>query len=231
MRFEWVPPDWQSRSIAAAVAAARHANKVVIFAYDDGTEGSDRGGNDQNVGLQLPGLAGRADLRRRSRQPERRRRAEHRRRRLHAVAREREVGARDVVSGRRGRSRDRRRARRRRDPERQAADHVPRRLGRAPALPDRRPRLQPGGDRDPEQQHGHGRERRQLPALPGRVHEQPGAGPAHVPDGRHAGERHLPGLPLVRRARQGAALPVRARPLVHAVRVLEPDRHAARRQR
>src|SRR3984893_4945234 len=55
VRFEWVPPDWQSRSIAAAVAAARNANKVVLFAYDDGTEGSDRGGNDQNAGLQLPG--------------------------------------------------------------------------------------------------------------------------------------------------------------------------------
>ena len=55
VRFEWVPPDWQSRSIAAAVAAAHNANKVVIFAYDDGTEGSDRGGNDQNAGLQLPG--------------------------------------------------------------------------------------------------------------------------------------------------------------------------------
>ena len=49
MRFEWVPPDWQSQSIAAAVTAAQHANKVVIFAYDDGTEGADRGGNDQNA--------------------------------------------------------------------------------------------------------------------------------------------------------------------------------------
>jgi len=54
-RFEWVPPDWQSRSIAAAVTAAQNANKVVIFAYDDGTEGSDRGVSDQNAGLQLPG--------------------------------------------------------------------------------------------------------------------------------------------------------------------------------
>ena len=55
VRFEWVPPDWQARSIATAVAAAAGANKVVVFAYDDGTEGSDRGGNDQNAGLQLPG--------------------------------------------------------------------------------------------------------------------------------------------------------------------------------
>ena len=55
VRFEWVPPDWQARSIAAAVAAAGTANKVVVFAYDDGTEGSDRGGNDQNAGLALPG--------------------------------------------------------------------------------------------------------------------------------------------------------------------------------
>ena len=55
VRFEWVPPDWQARSIAAAVAQASTASKVVIFAFDDGTEGSDRGGNDQNAGLQLPG--------------------------------------------------------------------------------------------------------------------------------------------------------------------------------
>jgi beta-glucosidase len=55
VRFEWVPPNWQSRSIGAAVAAAQNANKILIFAYDDGTEGSDRGGNDQNLGLQLPG--------------------------------------------------------------------------------------------------------------------------------------------------------------------------------
>jgi beta-glucosidase len=55
VRFEWVPPDWQARSIAAATTAAASANKVVIFAYDDGTEGVDRGGNDQNAGLQLPG--------------------------------------------------------------------------------------------------------------------------------------------------------------------------------
>jgi beta-glucosidase len=55
VRFEWVPPDWQTQSIAGAVAAASTANKVVLFAYDDGTEGVDRGGNDQNAGLQLPG--------------------------------------------------------------------------------------------------------------------------------------------------------------------------------
>ena len=55
MRFKWVPPDWQAQSIAAAVAAAGTAKKVVIFAFDDGTEGVDRGGNDQNAGLQLPG--------------------------------------------------------------------------------------------------------------------------------------------------------------------------------
>ena len=55
VRFEWVPPDWQTQSIAKAVAAASTAKKVVLFAFDDGTEGSDRGGSDQNVGLQLPG--------------------------------------------------------------------------------------------------------------------------------------------------------------------------------
>ena len=55
IRMVWVPPDWQSRSIAAAVQAARGAHKVIVFAYDEGTEGADRGGNDQAVGLRLPG--------------------------------------------------------------------------------------------------------------------------------------------------------------------------------
>jgi beta-glucosidase len=55
IRMVWVPPDWQARSIAAAVQAARGARKVIVFAYDEGTEGADRGGNDQSVGLRLPG--------------------------------------------------------------------------------------------------------------------------------------------------------------------------------
>ena len=37
------------------MTAAQSAKKVVLFAYDDGTEGVDRGGDDQNAGLQLPG--------------------------------------------------------------------------------------------------------------------------------------------------------------------------------
>ena len=55
VRFAWVPPDWQAQSINAAVAAAASAKKVIIFAYDEGTEGADRGGNDQPAGLKLPG--------------------------------------------------------------------------------------------------------------------------------------------------------------------------------
>jgi beta-glucosidase len=55
IRAVWVPPDWQARSIAAAVQAARGARKAIVFAYDEGTEGSDRGGNDEAVGLRLPG--------------------------------------------------------------------------------------------------------------------------------------------------------------------------------
>jgi beta-glucosidase len=55
VRAVWVPPDWQARSIAAAVQAARGARKVLVFAYDEGTEGSDRGVNDQAAGLRLPG--------------------------------------------------------------------------------------------------------------------------------------------------------------------------------
>lgn len=55
VRFAWVPPDWQAQKIGEAVAAAKSARKVVLFAYDDGTEGVDRGGNDQAAGLKLPG--------------------------------------------------------------------------------------------------------------------------------------------------------------------------------
>ncbi|MCL6536981.1 MAG: glycoside hydrolase family 3 C-terminal domain-containing protein [Acidothermus sp.] len=55
LQLRWVPPDSEQTSIAQAVAAATNANKVVIFAYDDGTEGRDRGGSDQVAGLELPG--------------------------------------------------------------------------------------------------------------------------------------------------------------------------------
>ena len=55
VRFAWITPDGPARSIAAAVEAARRANKVIVFAYDEGTEGTDRGGNDQAAGLRLPG--------------------------------------------------------------------------------------------------------------------------------------------------------------------------------
>jgi beta-glucosidase len=59
VRFAWVPPDWQTQKISEAVAAAASANKVVIFAFDDGTEGNDRPNaanqNNQALGLQLPG--------------------------------------------------------------------------------------------------------------------------------------------------------------------------------
>jgi beta-glucosidase len=55
IQLRWVPPDNATAAIAKAVAAARSAKKVVLFAYDDGTEGSDRGGSDQAAGLALPG--------------------------------------------------------------------------------------------------------------------------------------------------------------------------------
>lgn len=55
IQLRWVPPDNAANTIAAAVAAARSAQKVVLFAYDEGTEGSDRGGSDQAAGLLLPG--------------------------------------------------------------------------------------------------------------------------------------------------------------------------------
>jgi beta-glucosidase len=55
VQLRWVPPDNATAAIATAVAAAKTAKKVVLFAYDDGTEGADRGGSDQTAGLTLPG--------------------------------------------------------------------------------------------------------------------------------------------------------------------------------
>jgi beta-glucosidase len=55
IQFRWVPPDDQAQSIAQAVTAAKAARKVIVFAYDEGTEGSDRGGSNQSAGLELPG--------------------------------------------------------------------------------------------------------------------------------------------------------------------------------
>ena len=55
IQFRWVPPDDQAQSIAQAATAAKTARKVIVFAYDEGTEGSDRGGSDQAAGLLLPG--------------------------------------------------------------------------------------------------------------------------------------------------------------------------------
>ena len=55
VQFRWVSPDQQAASIASAVSAAQAAKKAVIFAYDEGTEGSDRGGSNQGTGITLPG--------------------------------------------------------------------------------------------------------------------------------------------------------------------------------
>jgi beta-glucosidase len=55
VQLRWMPPDDQTQSINAAVTAAQSARRVVVFAYDEGTEGRDRGISDQGAGLQLPG--------------------------------------------------------------------------------------------------------------------------------------------------------------------------------
>ena len=55
IQLRWVPPDDQATSIAAAASAAASARTVVVFAYDEGTEGRDRGTSDQVAGLTLPG--------------------------------------------------------------------------------------------------------------------------------------------------------------------------------
>jgi beta-glucosidase len=55
IQLRWVPPGNQAQSIAQAAAAAKTARKVIVFAYDDGSEGRDRGVSDQAAGLLLPG--------------------------------------------------------------------------------------------------------------------------------------------------------------------------------
>ena len=55
VQFRWITPEWQQAKIDEAVAAAKGASKVIFFAYDEGTEGSDRGGNSIANGLVLPG--------------------------------------------------------------------------------------------------------------------------------------------------------------------------------
>ena len=55
IQLRWVAPDDQAQSIAQAAAAAKAATKAVVFAYDDGTEGRDRGISSQAAGLALPG--------------------------------------------------------------------------------------------------------------------------------------------------------------------------------
>ena len=55
VQFRWITPEWKQAKINEAVAAAKTAKKVIVFAYDEGTEGSDRGGNSVAAGLALPG--------------------------------------------------------------------------------------------------------------------------------------------------------------------------------
>ena len=131
VRFEWVPPDWQTQSIAKAVTAAvdreeGRASSPSTTAPRAAIAADQRPERRPSASR----LAGRADLGRRGGEPEHGRRPQHRRRRLHAVALERQVGARDVVSRRRRRRRDGRRPDRRSEPERQAPDHVPGRCAR-----------------------------------------------------------------------------------------------------
>ncbi|MBK9710079.1 MAG: glycoside hydrolase family 3 C-terminal domain-containing protein [Kouleothrix sp.] len=55
VQFRWVPTTNQADQIAVAAAAASSANKVVDFVWDEGSEGSDRGGNAIANGLALTG--------------------------------------------------------------------------------------------------------------------------------------------------------------------------------
>jgi beta-glucosidase len=42
IRLAWIVPGWRDQKIAEAVTAAKNAHAVVIFAYDEGSEGRDR---------------------------------------------------------------------------------------------------------------------------------------------------------------------------------------------
>ena len=55
VQFRWVPTTNQADQTAIAAAAAGQANKVVDFIWDEGSEGSDRGGNAIANGLALAG--------------------------------------------------------------------------------------------------------------------------------------------------------------------------------
>lgn len=55
LQFRWEPTTNAAEQIALAQAAAAAANKALIFAYNEGTEGSDRGGNAIGNGLLLAG--------------------------------------------------------------------------------------------------------------------------------------------------------------------------------
>ena len=55
IQFRWVPTTNDADQIAIAEAAAASANKTLYFAYNEGSEGSDRGGNAIGNGLLLAG--------------------------------------------------------------------------------------------------------------------------------------------------------------------------------
>lgn len=55
VQFRWAPTTNDAEQIAIAEAAAATANKVLYFAYNEGSEGSDRGGNAIANGLLLAG--------------------------------------------------------------------------------------------------------------------------------------------------------------------------------
>jgi beta-glucosidase len=55
IQFRWISTTNAAEEIAIAEAAAADANKVLYFAYNEGSEGSDRGGNAIGNGLLLAG--------------------------------------------------------------------------------------------------------------------------------------------------------------------------------
>ena len=96
-----------------------------------------------------------------------------------------------------------------------------------PRFPTDDPGCNPAAIVIPNNSTGTGANDGNCPLYPGMFLSDPVQGHAHLPDRGHVGERDLPGLQVVRQTRGGAAVSLRARPLVLEVQLLEADARIA----